>query len=86
MINHPVELKQPYVVGLIHSNSLSEEIYVRHKNSDGYLSKHEIEQLGFFPMTGPRYRFFPVHIGVHEFRYHTTIPWPAPREEIGRME
>jgi hypothetical protein len=86
MINHPVELKQPYVVGTIQSNPLSEEIYARHKNSAGYLTKREVEKLAFFPMTGPCYRFFPVHIGIEEFRYHKTIPWPAPIEQIGRME
>jgi len=78
LINHPVHLKQPYPVGLIKSTEEVERMYAEHQRHDGHLSKRDIERLGFFPMVGPRYRFFPIHIGVDEFHHHTTVPYQPP--------
>ena len=46
LLNHPMYLKRPYVVSILHETSLVSQIYKETNN--GYLTPSQIERLGFF--------------------------------------
>jgi len=46
LLNHPMYLKRPYVVSILHETPLVAQLYKESK--DGYLTASQTERLGFF--------------------------------------
>lgn len=46
LLNHPMVLKRPYIVSILHETPLVSQVYKESKND--YLTAHQTERLGFF--------------------------------------
>lgn len=79
LLNHPMYLKRPYVVSILHETPLVTQIY--RESKDGYLTADQTERLGFFAgsmIRGMLLEFTPRTRGID-----SPGPFQEPREWAG---